>query len=258
MLRYNIDKENVIAKTEVKIMGKKIFGFIKGFITFVSFICIVILTLYVISVIMNRYAEDVTTVIESTPAEAVALVEAAKDTAAEKPVIPTLPEKTVLKISTVERKLEAAGELVTLRDEYVGGGEKKDYKKAWGFKVPGTTDQIVYTYEGCICAGINVEEVTVSVDNDKKTITISLPEPYIISNELYEDKFKTWDIKNSVFNSSSLAEYGKLAESIKTQEQEELLNEEGFSEKVRENAESVFRLLLSTSEETSEYEVIFT
>ena len=64
-------------------------------------------------------------------------------------------------------------------------------------------------------------------------------------------------MKNSVFNSSSLAEYSELAAEIKSQEEKEMFEEEGFDEKVRENAKSVFTMLLGVCAETEEYEVVF-
>lgn len=237
-------------------MLKKVWGFTKAVFAIIGVIVIALVALYFCAGKFVKGEGRTTRVVEATPQEVVGLVSAAETDTSEN-ILPELPEETILKASTVERVLSPASELVTLRNSYSGGGQKTDYKKLWGHKVPCTTNQVVYIYEGCVCVGFDIKDVAIDVDNDKKTISITIPEPAIISDELYEDKFCFWDVKNSVFNSSSLAEYSELAAEIKSQEEKEMFEEEGFDEKVRENAKSVFTMLLGVCAETEEYEVMF-
>lgn len=194
-------------------------------------------------------------VVKTTPQEIVGLISAA-ETDAEEGASRGLPEKKILKAATVERVLAPARELVTLSNSYSGGGQTTDYKTVFGHKVPCTTDQTVYTYEGCIKVGFDIEDIDVKVDNDDKRIVITVPEPKIISDELYEDEFKFWDIKNSVFNSSSLGEYSELAAGIKAAEEAEMFEEENIDEEVRKNAAAVFTMLLGCCDDTRAYEVV--
>lgn len=128
-------------------MGKKIIGVVKSVISAIGVIvAIVFMTVVIIRLLpISGDGRTTTTVVDATAQEVAGFIDAAK-TYPDKSLIPELPEKTILKVSTVERVLSPASDLITLKNSYSGGGKKTDYKTVWDHKVPLTTDQVVYTY----------------------------------------------------------------------------------------------------------------
>lgn len=169
-----------------------------------------------------------------------------------------MPEKTVLREENLDELFASASELVTLKYYYTNAADLEKYRELFGMKVPLTTYQTVFTYDGVISAGIDLSDIVYDeIDNEKKTIHITLPYPKIISNELDTSSFKYYDVKNSIFTSISPEEITYKIDELKQMQEDDLKNRDGFYDNVSNNAENVLRNLLYTSELTSEYKVTF-
>lgn len=169
---------------------------------------------------------------------------------------PLTVEETLTTI-TLEEILKPASELVSLKYCYTDADFYEQSKSAFGVKVPFTTDKVVFTYSGKISAGIDISEVNYDIDDDKKTITITLPEPQILSHEMDEKDFKFFDVKNSVFTETTLENYSSLIAELKEKKKAQLEEDDEFYKSVTENAETVLKNFLTVSDKTKDYTVIF-
>ena len=69
--------------------------------------------------------------------------------------------------------------------------------------------------DGVIKAETDLSQAKVSCDEKKKIITVTLPKPKILSNELFEQSFKVYEEKDSVWNPITLNETNELRVQIK-------------------------------------------
>ncbi len=157
----------------------------------------------------------------------------------------------------LEEILESASDLVSLKYYYTDADTYSNSKKAFGKKIPLTTDKVVFKYSGVVSAGIDISLVQYEIDDEKKEITLSLPEPKIISHEIDEDSFEFFDVKNSVFTETKFEDYTSMVADLK-EDKEEYLEEDGeFYKEVLDNAKDVLKNFVTAPEQTKDYNVIF-
>lgn len=84
-------------------------------------------------------------------------------------------------------------------------------KTFYGWEVPFTEKKFIITYNGSIKSGIDLNDVTVAVDNGTKEIKINLPEAKILSHEIDEDSIKIFDEKTSIFNPLKIEDFKAFA-----------------------------------------------
>ncbi len=156
----------------------------------------------------------------------------------------------------IAEKLSVASELITSEYTYTNYEVYEKNRTVLSFKVPFTTDKSLFLYNGTIFAGIDLSEVKISVDNDKKVITLTLPPVQKISHEIDYDSFQIFDINNSVFTSTSLEEYTELIDVLK-EEQEQHLADGGYYGEVLQNTKQTIREILEISGLTDSYSISF-
>ena len=166
-------------------------------------------------------------------------------------------EKVVLDIKTIEEVVKPAGDLVSQRYYYTDVDTFENYKELLGAKIPLTTDKVVFTYKGVISAGIVLSRVEFEVDNEAKKILITLPPVLILSHEIDEDGFSAYEIKNSIFTETKIAEYSALMGSLKNKKAEELMKNEEFMTSTREEAKNVIASFLHAASVSSDYAIEF-
>ncbi|MBR3042551.1 MAG: DUF4230 domain-containing protein [Eubacterium sp.] len=192
-----------------------------------------------------------------------------KRKAKEEIVIPKTEEPTTLapiiepevKIDkqTVKESIAPAGELVSYKYFYTDAGtyEKSQKFTDTDITIPFTTDKTVYTFSGTINAGIDMEEIEYDVDNEKKTIIVYLPEPQILSHELDESSFQTYDVKKSIFTSSDLKDYASFVSELKKSEEEKLRGNKEFWNQLEKNTEKTLSGLMTANEKLDDYRISY-
>lgn len=165
-------------------------------------------------------------------------------------------EVTVDSIALKELLLPAS-DLVSMKYTYTDVAVYENSKKAFGVKIPLTTDKVIFTYSGIVSAGINLSDVTFDINDTNKTITITLPSPQFMSHEMDETSFKFYDAKNSIFTETKLEDYTALMSDLKSQKEEQLRNDADYFPSVSENAQNAIKDLLNVAEATSDYEIVF-
>ena len=96
-------------------------------------------------------------------------------------------EEEVVTLEDVDRKLSSIAEVATYEQTYEGTLTDVNPKKVFGVSIPFLKDTTAISYSGTIKVGYDIDEIERAVDNEKKEITIILPEAQVLSNELDED-----------------------------------------------------------------------
>lgn len=167
-------------------------------------------------------------------------------------------EEIILDKDTLEEIIKPAAELVTMKYYYTNAAEIENYKTIFDFKVPLTTDHVVFKYDGVILAGVDLNEIVFdNIDNESKKIYITMPMPEVISNDPDLSSFSYYNVKDSIFTSISPSEItGKLDELKRTQEAE-CWAKKDFWDSVVKNAEDTVERFIKVSDEAKDYDVIF-
>ncbi len=95
------------------------------------------------------------------------------------------------------------------------------------------------------------------MDNSKKEITVFLPQPAVLVHEFEIDSFRIYDLKDSIFTKTSLADYAGMEKALKDLQESRLQNDEEFWSDVRRNTELVLKDLFSMTGQTEGYGMKF-
>ncbi len=118
------------------------------------------------------------------------------------------------------------------------------------------SSEFMYSYEGSVMAGIDFEKISISKDENAKTITVDLPESEIQTVSIDKDTFKIYSEKESIWNPLKLEDYNlSLAEFEKTAKQKAL--DSGILERSDEQAQSLVMNFIRNFPSTSDYKIQF-
>ena len=167
------------------------------------------------------------------------------------------PEAEVQPVS-IEGTLNDIGELATASYGYtlVQTTTKPGKTILDVIKVPFTESKVMYSYSGDIKAGIHFDDIKVDVNEDNKVITITLPEPEILSREIFNDSLIVYDEKSSIFNQFTIEDLNmSQAELLDMAEAQAL--EQGLLENAEENAKNIIKGSVLGYYDLNEYELRF-
>lgn len=148
------------------------------------------------------------------------------------------------------------GELATQSYRYRAVDTIEKSQELWGWEVPLTKAQSIFSYEGIIRAGYDFEKIHVDVDYGDKRITVTLPEAYIINNDILPDSLLVYSEDTNIFTPIRITDFNDTQAAMKQQGQEDAVTA-GILEAARANAEVLIRGFLSGAFDLNEYEVIF-
>ena len=162
-----------------------------------------------------------------------------------------------LTISNVKKVLKPASDLVTIKYCYTDADTYENTKELFGKKIPFTTDKVVFTYDGTVSVGVNLAEVDYEIDNENKTIDITLPKLGIIANEIDTSSFEFPFMSDSIFNATDMSDYVELVDQLKKAKAEKVLNDTEFMDSAKEKTQKVLKSFLTSAEDTKQYQVNF-
>ena len=160
--------------------------------------------------------------------------------------------------SVIEEILEPCAELVTYKYYYTDAGVFEKNQKLFNTDVilPFTTDRTIYKYSGVISTGVDLKEAVYDVDNPAKTITVTLPQPKILSHEIDTDSFEYQNVEDSIFTVSDLGDYQAFQDELKKYIEEKLNADTDYWKQCRTNTEKTIKELIGISGAADEYTVI--
>ena len=170
---------------------------------------------------------------------------------------PIVIEETTITRETIEEAIAPASDLVILSYKYKDAATVADVKKFFGFEIPATKSKAVFTYTGAIKVGFDIAKVNIAIDDDSKTITLSLPPFGIISNEIDLDSFEFVLEDSSPFNPLQMSKSTGVLSELKGKAEEQVLSDIDFMSQAQANAENVLSTFLYAAGIDSDYTIIF-
>lgn len=160
-------------------------------------------------------------------------------------IISNLKSKEKISISseTVESSLKEAKELTTLKYNYKNVASYENSQEFHGITLPFTTKKFLYTYQGEINAGVDLDKAKVDVNEASKIISVTLPQASILSHDIDENSFMVYDEKNSIFNPLKLEDYSDFRKEEEAKVEKEAIDK-GLLEEAKEKSEKAVKEIL--------------
>lgn len=164
---------------------------------------------------------------------------------------------TEVDIQLISSKIQNIGELATIEYLYTDAGKFENPKQLFGKNIPFTTKSFIAKWDGIIKAGVDIEKVTVEVNNLGKEIMIHIPEAKILSHEIDSNSIETLDQKNGLFNSVKVEDVREF-DKVSKEAMEKRAIENGILDKALENAKEMIEKLLNNDViKEQQYKIIF-
>ena len=160
-------------------------------------------------------------------------------------------------IAVVKTKIEDIGELATIEYMYTDAGEFKDPLKFFKMDVPFTTKSFLTKWDGTIKAGVKIEEIKVEKNDDKKELVVTMPKAEILSHDIDDESFETYNEKDGLFNPIKIDDIRDFDAATK-EAMEQRAIENGLLDKAYANAkEIIYQLIYTEVVEENGYKIRF-
>ena len=158
----------------------------------------------------------------------------------------TTEEVVVFNAGVVMEEIKNISELASVEYRYTNVGTLDSarvftFMKEW--KVPFSQKAAIVTMDGTIKAGIDLSQVKIESNENKKVITVKMPESRILSNELDENSFKVYQEDESVWNQITLTDSKELRDQIKKQAEKNAVDNK-ILEQASEKAEQLVKSII--------------
>ena len=157
-------------------------------------------------------------------------------------------------VETIEDGLENMGVLVTQEYYFTQVETYTKEKKILNFI--NSESGFTYSYDGKVTAGIDFGKVTVTKDEDTKTLTVEIPYSELEATDIDMDSFKIYSEKESLWNSLDLEDYNmSMAEFEETAERKAI--DSGILERSNEQAKELIKNFMVNMPGTENYTIEF-
>ena len=131
----------------------------------------------------------------------------------------------------------------TAKYEYTNSYSFSEDKKYKDISIPFTKKSYTMTYDGIVSASLPIDNISVSVDNQAKTIAIILPQPQITEHVVDKESVSFADKSKNILNRLTEEDYNKvyIEENPKM---EEKARANGLLDEVRKKTEEAITELL--------------
>ena len=171
---------------------------------------------------------------------------------------PSGTEEIRVSTSNVRTVIKKAGELISTKYYYKDTGVYENSKEIFkGIKVPFTTDLVVFTYEGVVSLGIDMDKIKIDVNDETQTIILTLPKVDIRNNEIDHESFEYPYEKDSVLNHTNMQNYTELLAQLKNEKAADVLLDKDLMETAKINTQQVLEKFLAGSDMIHGYKIHF-
>ena len=122
---------------------------------------------------------------------------------------------------------------------------------------PYTGTTVAISMDGTVKAGIDLSEVRIECDHEKKCVTVRMPEAKILSNELNEESLKVCIDDQSIFNRLSQEQHNELRRQIKDKGVESAKKSDILKLSGERAKQVIWELIDSIQKGKGDYEVVF-
>lgn len=159
---------------------------------------------------------------------------------------------------SLQEQIFEIGELASVSYYYTNVGTLDSVKQfnLVDWNVPLSQKEIVISMDGVLKIGVDVTAIDIEADEDSKTITATIPEATILSNELDEDSMIVHVEDSQLFSDITLEDSSSVRNEIKRKAEEKAL-EHGLLDEARAKAGEIVRNLIVAAPSVEEaYTVI--
>lgn len=118
---------------------------------------------------------------------------------------PSPEAKPKITTNLIENQIQEAKELTTTKYIYTNAGVFENQNNFYGVNIPFTNKSFIVVYDGTIHTGIDLDEVSVSIDD--KTISVEVPEAKILSHDLDAESLKVLNESSTFLNPIKVDDY---------------------------------------------------
>lgn len=167
-----------------------------------------------------------------------------------------IEKEVVISGLTIQCGLNNIGELAAAEYYYthVATLESSSSLDAKLFKIPLGTAKAIFSYDGTIKAGIDFTQITVSKDDESKTITITVPHSRILTSEIDPDSFCLYDEKTNLFTKISVNEYAESVSEMMKEEEAKTIDKD-LLKKADDHIAAIITNFVTNSYNLSDYTV---
>ena len=165
-------------------------------------------------------------------------------------------DKVVISVSTdtIQDGLANMGVLVT--QEYYFTQVEKYTKEKTFLKFIISSSEFMYSYDGAVMAGVDFEKIKIKTDEDRKIITVDMPDSEIQAVTIDKDTFKIYSEKDSLWNPLKLEDYNISLVEFEDAAKEKAIAS-GILGRSDEQALNLVREFISSLPNTGEYTISF-
>lgn len=165
-------------------------------------------------------------------------------------------DKVVISVSTdtIQDGLANMGVLVT--QEYYFTQVEKYTKEKTFLKFIISSSEFMYSYDGAVMAGVDFEKIKIKTDEDRKIITVDMPDSEIQAVTIDKDTFKIYSEKDSLWNPLKLEDYNISLVEFEDAAKEKAIAS-GILGRSDEQARNLVREFISSLPNTGEYTISF-
>lgn len=151
----------------------------------------------------------------------------------------------VITTDQIEERIDSVRELV-VKDYIYRNAARREASKTWlwGWTMPFSDTSLLVIYDGTIKYGLDLQKVKVTVDEDRRAVTVALPDSRVISHEIPPESIQVLEVKNNLFNEVTFDDYNTFIAEEKTV-MEAAAVERGLIEQANSEAKAVIRDALS-------------
>ncbi|MCQ2551775.1 MAG: DUF4230 domain-containing protein [Clostridia bacterium] len=152
--------------------------------------------------------------------------------------------KQSLSVDTIKSGLADIAQLATEEYLYTSVETFQDQKTFKDFNIPLTKKSFIIKCSGVIKAGVDFGNIKVDVDEESKTISVSISGAKIISNEINNGSYEMLDEHNNLFNPITPVDANAAEQTIKEKAETDAISA-GLLTKAEDNAKKVIAAFMN-------------
>lgn len=165
-------------------------------------------------------------------------------------------DKVLISIGTETIREGLANMGVMITQEYYFTQVETYTKEKNIFLIIPSSSRFTYSYDGAVMAGVDLTQVSVKTDEDKKVITVGMPPSEIQAVTIDKETFRIYSEKDSIWNPLKLEDYNiSLVEFEEAAKEKALAG--GILERSDAQARNLVRGFIESLPNTSGYTVEF-
>lgn len=179
------------------------------------------------------------------------------DTAPSETTTTTAAADPVPEPAQLQELLSRAGELFTAEYPYTDSDRFELHSEVFGRRVPFTSSSAILTYSGTVTVSLPADAIVCAVDAAAKQITVTLPEPEVISHSIDTASVRSYAVDNSLFSESTVSDFLPELNARKSSILERVLHDQDILSRSLTHAQEITRGIFAVAAETKDYSVQF-